>query len=168
MNDFYVEIISDVINSSENIALTLIKRITIPKGDASSVVTNCFFMPNKEMIFIDTANRKLHIHDKHGALHHSARLNGKPRDATPANLVVVRYHGWNWFELFNIYDCDNVISKKLFRRAVFRNEIIFNSYDSGCTIDVNRTSGAVLTSMSKERKSIFSHITAYGKQGLRH
>ena len=112
MNDFYVEIISDVINSSENIVLTLIKRITITKGDASSVVTNCFVMPNKEMIFIDTANRKLHIHDKHGALHHSARLNGKPRDATPAeqNLVVVRYHGWNWFELFDIYDCDNVIS----------------------------------------------------------
>ena len=43
MNDFYVESISDVINSSENIALTLIKRITVPKGDASSVVANCFF-----------------------------------------------------------------------------------------------------------------------------
>jgi hypothetical protein len=56
---------------AHNIALTLIKRITIPYSDTSSVVTNCFFMPNKEMIFIDTANRKLHIHDKHGALHHS-------------------------------------------------------------------------------------------------
>jgi len=166
MNDFYVESISDVINSSENIALTLIKRITVPKGDASSVVANCFFMPNKEMIFIDTANRKLHIHDKYGVYSRSARLNGKPRDATPAgqNLVVVRYHGWNWFELFDISDGNNMVSKKLFRRAVFRNEIIFNSYDSGCTIDVHCTSGAVLTSMSKERKSIFSRITAYGNR----
>jgi hypothetical protein len=41
------------------------------------------------MIFIDTANRKLHIHDKHGALHHSARLNGKPRDATPAGKKLI-------------------------------------------------------------------------------
>ena len=80
------------------------------------------------------------------------------------NLDVVRYNGWNWFELFDISDCDNVISKNLFRRAVFRKEIIFNSYDSGCNIDVHRTSGAVLTSMSKERKSIFSHITAYGNR----
>ena len=48
-------------------------------------------MPNKEMIFIDTANRKLHIHDKHGALHHSARLNGKPRDATPAGKTYISF-----------------------------------------------------------------------------
>jgi len=118
------------------------------------------------MIFVDTANRKLHIHNKYGVYSRSARLNGNSRDATPAgqNLVVVRYHGWNWFELFDISDGNNMISKKIFRRAVFRNEIIFNSYDSGCTIDVHRTSGAVLTSMSKERKSIFSHITAYGNR----
>lgn len=168
MNEFHVESISDVINSSRNIALTLIKRITIPKGDASSVITNCFFMPNKEIVVIDTANRKLHIYDKHGAFHRSIILYGKPRDATPAskNLVVVRYHDWNWFELFDISDCNNMISKKLpiCRRVVFRNEIVFDSYDGGCNIDVHRASGAIITSMSTERKSIFSHITTYGNR----
>lgn len=158
-NNFAIEVLTSI--PSGQIELVLIKKLRVSSEDTSTSISSCFFTSNKKMAFLDVKHKSLIIHDRYGSFERCIKLYGQPWDATAAgqNSVVIRYHGWNWFEVLDISgeNSGNVVTSKILRRVSFKNEIVFSSNDPS-VLDVYRPNGAIVTSVPEDFETVFANI----------
>ncbi|CAC5373366.1 unnamed protein product [Mytilus coruscus] len=107
------QIVPTISKTINDINLTLLTRFEISKGRKELGITGCTFMPSRKMVFVDSTNNCLLIHNENGLFDCNIPVSHCPFDVTyiDENTVAVTHNT----EPYHI-EVINIASKKIVKK----------------------------------------------------
>ncbi|XP_063440550.1 uncharacterized protein LOC134721443 [Mytilus trossulus] len=149
------QMIPKIPKTINDIHLTLIQKIEIPKGENRNVITGCTIMPSGKIVFADHSNHRLVIHNENGLFVCETPVSNWPIDVTciDENTVAVTNNVTPFYiEIFNIVNKKTVrqinTSNQCYGITNEKGRLLYYEVGRGIqTADVN--SGSTVTTVVK-------------------